>query len=88
MPDYRNLTDDPILAAELPAPIFDFKVVHRSTVFVLEAKKQMKKRGVPSPNRADALALTFAGPVNPHTREERHKHEVLRAKTAEAPFGG
>lgn len=29
----------------------------------LEAKRDMKKRGIPSPNRADALALTFARPV-------------------------
>ena len=29
----------------------------------LESKKDMKARGVPSPNRADALALTFAYPV-------------------------
>lgn len=29
----------------------------------LEAKKDMKERGVPSPNRADALALTFSQPV-------------------------
>lgn len=29
----------------------------------LEPKEHMKQRGVPSPNRADALALTFAHPV-------------------------
>jgi hypothetical protein len=29
----------------------------------LEAKRDMKERGIPSPNRADALALTFAYPV-------------------------
>lgn len=29
----------------------------------LESKEDMKKRGIPSPNRADALALTFAYPV-------------------------
>lgn len=32
-------------------------------VIQLEAKKDMKKRGLPSPNRADCLALTFAQPV-------------------------
>ena len=30
---------------------------------VLESKKHMKDRGLPSPNEADALALTFAYPV-------------------------
>jgi len=29
----------------------------------LESKEDMKRRGIPSPNRADALALTFAMPV-------------------------
>jgi hypothetical protein len=29
----------------------------------LESKEDMKDRGIPSPNRADALALTFAHPV-------------------------
>lgn len=29
----------------------------------LESKKNMKDRGIPSPNRADALALSFARPV-------------------------
>lgn len=31
----------------------------------IESKKQMKGRGVPSPNRADDLAITFAFPVQP-----------------------
>lgn len=30
----------------------------------LESKKDMKKRGVPSPNKADALAISFAFPVH------------------------
>lgn len=32
-------------------------------VIQLESKEDMKKRGVPSPNKADALGLTFAAPV-------------------------
>lgn len=34
----------------------------------LEKKEDMKKRGLPSPNEADALALTFAYPVLQKTR--------------------
>ncbi len=34
----------------------------------LEAKDEMKKRGIPSPNRADALFLTFAQPVMPKAK--------------------
>jgi hypothetical protein len=34
----------------------------------LEGKKDMKRRGLPSPNKADALALTFAYPVQAKPR--------------------
>lgn len=35
----------------------------------LESKEDMKERGLPSPNRGDALALTFAEPV---AKKQRH----------------
>lgn len=38
----------------------------------IESKKEMKKRGVPSPNKADSLAISFAFPVT--------KKSLLRAK--------
>ena len=37
----------------------------------LESKESMKLRGLPSPNRGDALAITFAYPVAPKTEDER-----------------
>lgn len=39
--------------------------LNKSNAIVLEAKADMAKRGVPSPDDADALALTFAQPVAP-----------------------
>lgn len=53
---------DPILHDELIAPE---TVARLDGKLQLEAKKDMKARGVPSPNRADCLALTFAHPVLP-----------------------
>lgn len=47
-------------ADELTAPEYRVKLDGK---IVLESKDDMKKRGVPSPNRADALCLTFAYPV-------------------------
>lgn len=47
------------LVEELSAPTYDYNV--RDEI-VLESKKDMKRRGVASPNVADALALTFAYP--------------------------
>lgn len=38
----------------------------------LESKQDMKKRGLPSPNRADALVLSFAFPVSKKIRREQH----------------
>ena len=36
----------------------------------LEKKKDMKRRGLASPDCADALAITFAEPVMPHTEQQ------------------
>lgn len=38
-------------------------IPHTAGKIQFEAKKDMKKRGLPSPNKADALGLTFAYPV-------------------------
>ena len=47
--------------------------VNEKGLIQLEKKEMMKKRGVPSPNRADALALTFAMPVIPDKFETKFK---------------
>lgn len=49
--------EDEATAAELINPTYDF---HSNGRIVVESKKDMKKRGVKSPNRADAFLLTFA----------------------------
>jgi phage terminase large subunit len=54
------IPDDATLRSELPGPKYKFTSDGR---LLLESKDDMKKRGVPSPNRADALALTFGAPV-------------------------
>ena len=60
--DGGAIPDDPTLRDELQAP----ELVPRADGKIqIEAKKDMKARGVPSPNRADALVLSFAFPVLP-----------------------
>jgi hypothetical protein len=54
------IPDDPILAEELTGPEY---IVKLNGKIQLEAKEDMRKRGMSSPNRADALCLTFAFPV-------------------------
>lgn len=49
-----------ILRSELTSPTYSFA---RAGKLKLESKDEMKSRGIPSPNIADALALTFAYPT-------------------------
>lgn len=53
-----NLAGDDALAAELVQPRFKYASNGKRQV---ESKDDMKKRGVPSPNRAEAFLLTLAG---------------------------
>lgn len=54
--------DDARLEADLSAPGHH---LNRRDRLVIEAKEEMAKRGVASPDDADALALTFAAPLGP-----------------------
>lgn len=47
---------------------------------LLESKEDMKARGVPSPNRADALALTFAAPVQKRNAVRVPRRQLHRAE--------
>jgi hypothetical protein len=53
-------------------------------IYQLESKKDMKARGQPSPNRADALALTFALPVV--SRDERFREGLSKQDFAETEY--
>lgn len=54
------IPEDPVLYNDLIAPD---TVPRADGVIQLESKKDMKSRGLPSPGRGDALALSFAFPV-------------------------
>jgi len=57
------IADDDILADQLVGPTYGF---NQRDEIQLERKEDMKKRGVTSPDWADALALTFAWPIIPN----------------------
>lgn len=61
---------DEQLVAELISPTFDYA---SNGKIVVESKKDMKKRGVPSPNRADAFNLTFAAMDRKRKRLDRYR---------------
>jgi hypothetical protein len=67
------IPDDDVLHMDLigpeTKPRLDGKIL-------LESKEDMKKRGIPSPNRADALALTFAMPVVKIDRVPASKQQI------------
>ncbi|MDP2329755.1 MAG: hypothetical protein Q8M19_03540 [Reyranella sp.] len=59
--EHASLPDDPELGADLTGVEYGFNAKGE---IQLEKKDDMKKRGLASPDIADALALTFALPVS------------------------
>jgi hypothetical protein len=57
--DRFQLPDRDDLMSELTSPSYKFDSAGR---LVLESKQDMRRRGLPSPDLADAIALTFAEP--------------------------
>lgn len=79
------IEDDPVLCDELIGP--EYYVVAtggNAGKEFLESKDDMKKRGLSSPNRADALALTFAEPVK--NRSQRQFEELTKSSQEYNPF--
>jgi hypothetical protein len=79
--DGGAIPDDEILVQELCGPEYQVRLDGK---IKLESKDDMKKRGLSSPNRADALALTFAFPVRPKVLDKNktlefanHKYDIL-----------
>lgn len=69
------IPDDPVLCEEITGPEYMVRLNGR---LQLESKDDMKKRGLSSPNRADALALTFAHPVQPRNQRHHQKQEFVK----------
>ena len=67
-----SIPDDKELAEDLVSPTYQFDVQGRRK---LESKKDMKKRGLRSPDAADALALTFSYRVNEYAGEYSGRRE-------------
>ena len=78
-----SLGAEPALADDLVALTYGFDHANR---LKLEAKKDLKARGLPSPDLADALALTFAYPVAP--ADLRTGGDWARAAPEISPFAG
>lgn len=69
--DGGSIPEDPQLHTELVSP----ETVPRGDGKIqLESKKDMKARGIPSPNRADSLVLSFAYPASKKSQHEKKQN--------------
>ena len=75
--DGGAIEDDQQLKDDLTSPEY---TINNKGEILLESKESMKKRGLASPNRADALALTFA--INVVKKSQR----VTKCNTDYDPF--
>ena len=74
-----TIPDDKRLKTDLSGPN---KKPDSSGKMFLEGKKEMKARGLASPDTADALAVTFAFPI---AKREYNERTVKRAVSAYRP---
>jgi hypothetical protein len=79
LPLLSNGRIDPELESELTEPEYGFDDQQR---YVIESKKDMKKRDLASPDGADAIALTFMAPVAPTRKKKDTWRNRLRSKQA------
>ena len=71
------------MRADLIGPSY---TVNSMGAILLESKEKMKKRGIASPDVADALAITFAYPVA--RKPEHNKPLIERNRARLALVGG
>lgn len=70
-----SIPRDRLLKSDLTSPMMK---PNSSGAIQLESKKEMKSRGLASPDSADALALTFAFPVASPERVKSNKNKQVR----------
>lgn len=65
------IDEDVDLAADLTGVEYGYTMLEGRDAVILEKKADMRKRGLSSPDNGDALALTFAYPVQPSDHTNR-----------------
>lgn len=69
-----QIPDDDVLHGDLIGPQYEYDSLGRVK---LESKEKMRKRGIKSPDLGDALALTFAFPVQSEDRQREKWRDKL-----------
>ena len=80
------IPDDQDLKSELEGVEYGFVIRDGRDAILLEKKEDMKKRGLASPDVADALALTFAYPVMPNVNAGRYAHGAGQITTVQSDY--
>lgn len=80
------IPDDHELRTELESREYGYVLIKGRDSIQLESKRDMKERGLASPDIADALALTFAYPVQPNANAGRYGHHHARQAHAETEY--
>ncbi len=73
------IPDDPALISELTALTYDFTSAGK---LIVESKKDAKKRGLRSPDIADAFVLSFAADDRQRRERDRHRRSNDRGHSA------
>lgn len=77
-----DIPDQDSLQADCCAPGFTYRTVDGK--LVLESKEELKRRGIRSPDEADAVVLTFAAPVADHRLHAAPKVPVIQASPTQS----
>jgi phage terminase large subunit len=88
MKDWLDPLNGPVSLAndrDLEVDLTALQYLYKNGLLLIESKDDAKKRGIKSPDRADALALTFAEPVKPRKREST---AVAAPAVALDPYAG
>lgn len=73
-----QLPDEPALQTDACGPKYSYNVSQR---LQLESKESMRRRKVPSPDRWDAIVLTFAAPVYDETKASDYAAKQAKKRT-------
>lgn len=79
MKDGLQIGDDPELHADLIGPEYFYTTRGGHDVIQLEAKKDMKARGLSSPDVADMIAMSFAITLREKRRKSSERKQATRA---------
>lgn len=77
------IPNDSDLIQQLTGPLYGY---NSNNEIQLERKEDMKKRGVDSPDMADALAITFAYPVAAHALAGHEFAEVIHGPLVQSDY--